>query len=243
MVDNSDAILKLTGVSAWYGEARALSEVDLEVRDGEMVALVGANSAGKTTMLRTIMGFQKHAEGSVMFMGEEMLGRRPEKITAIGMTMVPEGRRLFAGMTVEDNLRMGAYLRRDKEQIAADLNAMYELFPSLHKRRKQIAGQMSGGEQQMCALSRALMSKPRLLLVDELSLGLSPVAVDLIIDALAKINSQTGTSVLLVEQDASLALEVCQRAYVLETGKIVASGESSKIKNDPLLKESYLGVL
>ncbi|MEA2376599.1 MAG: branched-chain amino acid transport system ATP-binding protein [Thermoleophilaceae bacterium] len=230
-------MLRAEGLSAGYGAVEVLWDVDLEVRDGEIVALVGSNGAGKTTLLRAISGLIGIGAGRVCFEDEDLSGLRPEQIVSRGIAHVPEGRHLFQGLTVRENLLAGGYAHGD----GADLDRAVELFPKLGERMSQLAGSLSGGEQQMCAISRGLMSRPKLLMIDELSLGLAPKLVDQIIDRLVAVAEQ-GTSLLLVEQDVDAALRIAGRGYVLETGRIAASGSSTELSEDPRVREAYLGV-
>jgi len=224
-------------LSAGYGRVQVLWDVDLDVGDNEIVALVGPNGAGKTTLLRAFSGMVEVRSGTVDFRGETVHGRSIEQIVSLGISHVPEGRRLFPGLTVRDNLRLGGWRTRN-----ADVDRVVELFPLLGQRLNQIAGSMSGGEQQMCAIGRGLMSEPHLMMIDELSLGLAPVVVDEIIARLPDIAS-SGTSILLVDQDVGAALTVAGRAYVLETGHVALSGKASDLLADPRVQESYLGVV
>ena len=224
-------------LSAGYGRVQVLWDVDLDVGDNEIVALVGPNGAGKTTLLRAFSGMVEVRSGTVDFRGETVHGRSIEQIVSLGISHVPEGRRLFPGLTVRDNLRLGGWRTRN-----ADVDRVVELFPLLFQRLNQIAGSMSGGEQQMCAIGRGLMSEPHLMMIDELSLGLAPVVVDEIIARLPDIAS-SGTSILLVDQDVGAALTVAGRAYVLETGHVALSGKASDLLADPRVQESYLGVV
>jgi branched-chain amino acid transport system ATP-binding protein len=224
-------------LSAGYGRVQVLWDVDLDVGDNEIVALVGPNGAGKTTLLRAFSGMVEVRSGTVDFRGESVHGRSIEQIVSLGISHVPEGRRLFPGLTVRDNLRLGGWRTRN-----ADVDRVVELFPLLGRRLNQIAGSMSGGEQQMCAIGRGLMSEPHLMMIDELSLGLAPVVVDEIIARLPDIAS-SGTSILLVDQDVGAALTVAGRAYVLETGHVALSGKASDLLADPRVQESYLGVV
>ena len=224
-------------LSAGYGRVQVLWDVDLDVGDNEIVALVGPNGAGKTTLLRAFSGMVEVRSGTVGFRGETVHGRSIEQIVSLGISHVPEGRRLFPGLTVLDNLRLGGWRTRN-----ADVDRVVELFPLLGQRLNQIAGSMSGGEQQMCAIGRGLMSEPHLMMIDELSLGLAPVVVDEIIARLPDIAS-SGTSILLVDQDVGAALTVAGRAYVLETGHVALSGKASDLLADPRVQESYLGVV
>ncbi len=229
-------MLEAKALSAGYGRVQVLWDVDLSVGDNEIVALVGPNGAGKTTLLRALSGMAELRSGTVDFRGQTLKGRSIEQIVSLGISHVPEGRRLFPGLTVRDNLRLGGWRTRN-----TDIDRVVELFPRLGERLNQVAGTMSGGEQQMCAIARGLMSEPHIMMIDELSLGLAPVVVDEIITRLPDIAS-SGTSILLVEQDVDAALTVAERAYVLETGHIVLSGKGSDLLADPRVQESYLGV-
>jgi branched-chain amino acid transport system ATP-binding protein len=235
------ALLELDVVDAYYGRIQALRKVSLKVDKGEVVALIGSNGAGKTTTLRTISGLMHPASGSIMFDGREITTTGPEKIVALGICQSPEGRRLFPRMSVRDNLMMGAYIRNDKAEIAADVERVFVLFPRLKERITQIAGTLSGGEQQMLAMGRALMSRPKLLMLDEPSLGLAPILIETIFQIVREINAQ-GTPVLLVEQNATKALEVAHRAYVLETGSIVQSGTGKEMLASEDVQKAYLGM-
>ena len=235
----SDSVLKIGGLKAGYGASHVLFDIDLEVRKGEIVALVGSNGAGKTTLLRAVSRIIG-AEGTLEFLGRSLHPMSPEEVFSAGLVQVPEGRHLFPAMTVEENLAMGAYRRSDKAAIAAGFEHVYTLFPILKERRTQLAGNMSGGEQQMCAMGRALMADPKLLLVDEMSLGLAPVIVDQLLDILSDIRNE-GVTVLLVEQDVFAAFAVADRAYVMETGKITREGAVSALADDPAVREAYLG--
>ncbi len=229
-------MLQITKLAAGYGRVQVLWDVDLEVGSNEVVALVGPNGAGKTTLLRAISGMAEIKGGTVSFRGRDLTGWSMEQIVDVGIAHVPEGRRLFAGLTVRDNLRLGGWRNKNR-----DIDQVVELFPRLGERLEQITGSMSGGEQQMCAIARGLMSKPDLIMIDELSLGLAPVVVDEIISRLPDI-AASGTSVLLVEQDVDAALTVAERAYVVETGHIVLSGKAGELLADPRVQESYLGI-
>ena len=233
-------ILKVTGLNVNYGAIHAIHDVSLTVNEGEVVSLIGANGAGKTTILHTITGLTKAASGSVLLNGTELLTTEPHKIVTMGMAHVPEGRHVFAQMTVTENLEMGAYFRRDKDQVEKDLADVLRRFPRLAERSKQLAGTLSGGEQQMLAVGRALMSHPRILLLDEPSMGLSPIFVNEIFDIIKSV-SAGGTTVLLVEQNAKKALSISERAYVLETGKIVLEGDADDLLNNDSIKKAYLG--
>ena len=229
-------MLEAKALSAGYGRVQVLWDVDLSVGDNEIVALVGPNGAGKTTLLRALSGMAEVRSGTVDFRGEAVQGRSIEQIVNLGISHVPEGRRLFPGLTVRDNLRLGGWRTRN-----TDIDRVVELFPRIGERLNQVAGTMSGGEQQMCAIARGLMSEPHLMMIDELSLGLAPVVVDEIIARLPDIAS-SGTAILLVDQDVDAALTVAERAYVLETGHIVLSGKASDLLADPRVQESYLGI-
>jgi branched-chain amino acid transport system ATP-binding protein len=235
----TDTILKIEKLTAGYGAIPVLADLDLEIRAGEIVALVGSNGAGKTTLLRAISRVIK-AGGRIDFEGTNILPLAPEAAFSRGLVQVPEGRQLFGHMTVEENLAMGAFRRSDRAAVATTLAYVYELFPILAERRRQLAGNMSGGEQQMCAMARALMADPKLLMVDEMSLGLAPVIVDQLLDVLSDIRAR-GVTVLLVEQDVFAAFSVADRAYVMETGKIIREGKVSELKDDPVVREAYLG--
>jgi branched-chain amino acid transport system ATP-binding protein len=235
-------LLEVKNLCVNYGAVRALDDVSLCVEEGEVVALVGANGAGKTTLLRAISGLKTYAAGEVVFRGERLDRVRPYQIVSKGIALVPEGRLVFGPMTVLDNLKMGAYWRRDKDQIAADLEEIYERFPRLKERRKQLAESLSGGEQQMLAVGRALMSKPKLLLMDEPSMGLSPSMVENVGMIIQSIHS-TGIGILLVEQNASMALALAERAYVLELGKVVLEGGSRDVACNEAVKRAYLGAV
>jgi branched-chain amino acid transport system ATP-binding protein len=233
-------MLTLENISVSYGAIRALKGVSMHVEQGEVITLIGANGAGKTTTLRTITGLLAPREGRVLFEGEEISGAPTHKLVARGIAMSPEGRGVFANLTVRENLQMGAYLKKDKRQIQEDMENGFRLFPRLKEREQQKAGTLSGGEQQMLAMARALMSRPRLLLLDEPSLGLAPLVVHTIFEAIEEIRSK-GTTILLVEQNAHAALGHSDRAYVLETGRIVMEGPSKELAADPRIKEAYLG--
>jgi branched-chain amino acid transport system ATP-binding protein len=232
--------LVIDNVSAGYGDTQVLWDVSMRIEPGEIVALIGSNGAGKSTLLGAISAVVKTWGGSVRY-GERMLtGLEPDRIVKAGILQVPQGRRLFGSLTVEDNLRMGAYLRTDRE-VDADLERILGLLPRLRERYDYLAGRLSGGEQQQVAIARALMARPQMLLIDEMSLGLAPVLVDHLIELLAQIH-QTGVSILIVEQDVQTALEVSSRAYVLETGRVTLSGPSAQLLDDPQVKKAYLGV-
>jgi branched-chain amino acid transport system ATP-binding protein len=232
-------LLELSEIHTYYGNIEALKGVTLAVDEGECVTLIGSNGAGKSTTLRSISGLTPARKGQVMFEGKEITRTAPQDIVQLGISQSPEGRKCFPRMTVRENLDMGAYLRRDKS-VSEDLERVFELFPRLEERERQKAGTMSGGEQQMLAIGRALMARPRLLLLDEPSMGISPILTERIYDTIAEINRQ-GTTILLVEQNANFALGVSQRGYVLETGKVVLSNESAALKEDPEVQKAYLG--
>jgi branched-chain amino acid transport system ATP-binding protein len=234
------ALVELLDVTVNYGAIRALDNVSLHLQAGEVVALIGANGAGKSTTIRSISGLVQPVRGSVIFDGQSLVGMPPHRIVRCGVAECPEGRRVLASLSVETNLQLGAYVRRDKPKIAADMERMYELFPRLRERRTQIAGTLSGGEQQMLAIARSLMSEPRLLLLDEPSLGLAPLVVRQIFDTIDQLRS-TGVTILLVEQNATLALQHSDRAYVLDAGTIVLDGESSALLDDERVSAAYLG--
>ena len=233
-------MLKIEDLHVSYGGIRALRGISLEVADGTIVTLIGANGAGKSTTLRTITGLVKAESGSVKWDDQELLGMPIDRIVGAGIAMSPEGRRVFTDLTVEENLKIGAYLRNDKTQIASDLEWVYGLFPRLKERNWQLAGTLSGGEQQMLAVGRALMSRPKLLLLDEPSLGLAPLVVQDIFSIIREINKQ-GVTVLLIEQNANMALKVADYAYVLETGNITMSGTGEELLADERVREAYLG--
>lgn len=233
-------MLKVNDIDVYYGNIQALRGISLEVNEGEIVTLIGANGAGKSTLLKTLSGLLKPKRGSIEYLGAAIDNKPAQSIVKVGISHVPEGRRVFANMTVEENLDLGAYLRKDREGIKRDLAHVYELFPRLHERRKQISGTLSGGEQQMLAMGRALMSKPKLLLMDEPSMGLAPLMVKNIFNIIETVNKE-GVTVLLVEQNANMALSVANRAYVLETGKIVLSGTAKELQESDEVKAAYLG--
>ncbi len=233
-------ILKVTGLNVNYGAIHAIHDVSLTVKEGEIVSLIGANGAGKTTILHTITGLKKAASGSVLFDGAELLTIEPYKIVSMGMAHVPEGRHVFAQMTVTENLEMGAFSRKDKEGVRQDMERVLERFPRLRERSRQLAGTLSGGEQQMLAVGRALMSHPRILLLDEPSMGLSPLLVKEIFATIETVNRE-GVTILLVEQNAKMALSIASRAYVLETGSVVMEGEGKVLLQDDNVRKAYLG--
>jgi branched-chain amino acid transport system ATP-binding protein len=233
------ALLEVQDLHTYYGNIQALKGVSLEVSDGEVVTLIGSNGAGKSTTLRSISGLTPPREGSIRFDGKEIGETPPQEIVRLGVSQAPEGRRCFARMTVRENLELGAYLRRDA-RITDDLERVFDLFPRLKERHKQKAGTMSGGEQQMLAIGRALMSNPRLLLLDEPAMGLAPVLVERIYETIAEINRQ-GTTILLVEQNANFALDVSNRGYVLETGTVALTDDSQALRENPEVQRAYLG--
>lgn len=236
-----DPLLVVNGLQSGYGDVQVLWGVDFFVGDGEIACLVGSNGAGKTTLLRTISGLVATRSGTIVFDGNDITGTGPEHALRAGIAHVPEGRRLFAWMSVEDNLLMGAYLRRDGAQaVAESLEESYRLFPILGERRKQNAGTLSGGEQQMCAVARGLMGLPRLLIIDELSLGLAPAIVDQLCDTLHELNRK-GLTILVVEQDIATAFDLAQRTLVMDMGRITRVGASDELRNDPMIREAYLG--
>jgi branched-chain amino acid transport system ATP-binding protein len=235
------ALLEISGVDVFYGRVQALRGASLTVDQGEVVALIGSNGAGKTTMLRTISGLLHPSRGSIKFDGRDITRTEPQRIVNLGICQSPEGRRLFPRMSVLDNLRMGAYTRRDPAGIKRDMDRVFELFPRLKERAHQISGTLSGGEQQMCAMGRALMADPKVLMLDEPSLGLAPILVETIFSIVREINAR-GTPVLLVEQNANKALEVAHRGYVLETGVIVQSGTGKDLLASPEVQKAYLGM-
>ena len=234
------AMLEVKDLQVFYGMIQAIKGISFEVNEGETVALIGANGAGKTTTLHTITGLLSPKKGSVVFEGKEITKVPAHKIVSLGMAHVPEGRRVFAQLSVYQNLKMGAYTRKDKAEIDEMLETVYKRFPRLKERQNQMAGTRSGGEQQMLAMGRALMSKPKIVLLDEPSMGLSPILVNEIFDIIQSLN-KAGTTVLLVEQNAKKALSIADRAYVLETGRIVQSGDAQVLLNDESIKKAYLG--
>ena len=233
------SLLEVTDIHAHYGAIEALKGVSLEVREGEVVTLIGSNGAGKSTTLRSISGLTPASRGSVTFEGEDITRVSPQDIVGRGIAMSPEGRHVFHRMTVRENLELGAYRRR-REALDEDMDRVFSLFPRLQERERQKAGTMSGGEQQMLAIGRALMARPRLLLLDEPSMGIAPILTQRIYETIKEIN-QTGVAILLVEQNANYALDTAQRGYVLETGQIVLKGESAELRSDPEVQKAYLG--
>ncbi|MBB2915958.1 ABC transporter ATP-binding protein [Cupriavidus alkaliphilus] len=233
-------VLKISGLKVAYGGIQAVKGIDLEIRDGELVTLIGANGAGKTTTMKAITGLQGWVGGDVEYMGKSIKGVPSYALLKQGLAMVPEGRGVFARMTITENLQMGAYTRNDESGIKADVERMFGIFPRLKERANQLAGTMSGGEQQMLAMARALMSQPKVLLLDEPSMGLSPIMVEKIFEVVRDISAQ-GVTVLLVEQNARLALQAAHRGYVMESGLITMSGEASQMLDDPKVRAAYLG--
>ena len=233
-------MLKVENLHVYYGNIHALKGLSIEVNEGEIVSLIGANGARKTTLLTTIMNQVKSSEGTVSFLGESLHGKHPAAIVQSGMTMVPEGRRVFARTSVIDNIRLGGYFRKDRAEMKKDMEKMFEMFPRLYERKGQMAGTLSGGEQQMLAIARALMSRPKLLLLDEPSMGLAPIIVDQVFDTIRSVN-EAGTTVMLVEQNANQALRIADRGYVIETGEVVLADTGEKLLANAQVKEAYLG--
>jgi ABC-type branched-chain amino acid transport systems, ATPase component len=233
-------MLVLEDVNVYYGAIHALKGISFEVNQGEIVTLIGSNGAGKSTSLKTISGILRPKRGKITFKGQDLANVAPQLIVSKGISQVPEGRRVFANMTVIENLELGAYLRKDKAEIKQDLKRVYEMFPRLQERSSQLSGTLSGGEQQMLAMGRALMSRPQLLLLDEPSMGLAPILVKQIFSIIKEINA-SGTTILLVEQNAHMALSIANRAYVLETGKIVLSGDAQELAASEEVRKAYLG--
>lgn len=235
-------MLKVQNINTFYGNIQALKNVSLEINEGEIVTLIGANGAGKTTTLMSLCGVEKPRSGEVLFQGQEIQGLSADKVVALGLIQVPEGRRIFPNMSVLENLEMGAFLRTNKLIIQQDLNMVMDLFPILAQRRTQLGGTLSGGEQQMLAISRALMARPRLLLLDEPSLGLAPIIIKQIFDIIRKINHENNTTIFLVEQNANQALKLAHRGYVMENGAITLADTSENLLNDEDVKKAYLGI-
>ncbi len=236
----TNILLEVSGLKVAYGGIQAVKGVNFEVREGELVSLIGANGAGKTTTLKAVTGLQPVADGDVKYLGQSIKGQGPWDLVKQGLVMVPEGRGTFTRMTITENLQMGAYLRSDKAGIEADIERIFGIFPRLKERRAQLAGTMSGGEQQMLAMGRALMAKPKVLLLDEPSMGLSPIMVDKIFEVVNDIHKQ-GVTVLLVEQNASRALQLADRGYVMESGLVTMTGEGQDLLSDPKVRAAYLG--
>ncbi|MBU6503010.1 MAG: ABC transporter ATP-binding protein [Burkholderiaceae bacterium] len=237
---NAQILLKVSGLKVAYGGIQAVKGVDFEVREGELVSLIGSNGAGKTTTMKAITGSLALADGDIEYMGRSIRGQGPWDLVQQGLAMVPEGRGVFARMTITENLLMGAYVRSDKAEIAADIEKMFTIFPRLRERKDQLAGTMSGGEQQMLAMGRALMSRPKVLLMDEPSMGLSPIMVDKIFEVVSDVYAQ-GVTILLVEQNASRALAIANRGYVMESGIITITGDAKEMLSDPKVRAAYLG--
>jgi branched-chain amino acid transport system ATP-binding protein len=233
-------LLELRKLKVAYGGIQAVKGIDLDVGDGELVCLIGANGAGKTTTLKGICGLQPVASGTIRYAGEEVTGRRAFELVRLGLAMVPEGRGVFGALTIEENLAMGAYARSDKAGVRADVDRVFALFPRLAERRRQTAGTLSGGEQQMLAIARALMSKPRMLLLDEPSMGLAPLMVQKVFETVLTV-SRDGVTILLIEQNAKLALEVSHRGYVMESGEITLAGPAKDLLHNPAVRAAYLG--
>ena len=236
----ANLLLKVTGLKVAYGGIQAVKGVDFEVREGELVTLIGSNGAGKTTTMKAITGTLAAAEGDIEYMGKSIKGKGSWDLVREGLAMVPEGRGVFTRMTITENLQMGAYIRTDKPEIAADIEMVFGIFPRLKERKDQLAGTMSGGEQQMLAMGRALMSRPRVLLLDEPSMGLSPIMVDKIFEVVRDVSAR-GVTILLVEQNASRALGIADRGYVMESGTVTMNGPAKELLNDPRVRAAYLG--
>jgi branched-chain amino acid transport system ATP-binding protein len=237
----TEPILELKNVHSGYGSIKALKGISLKVYPGEIVTIIGANGAGKSTTLMTICGIVKAEKGEVLYQGKVINKVSPEKLPTMGLCQVPEGRRIFPRLSVMENLRLGAFYRNDTDQIMKDIQKAYDMFPILGERKNQEGGTLSGGEQQMLAIARALMTKPKVLLLDEPSLGLAPIIIQQIFDIIAKINKEDGTTILLVEQNANLALQAASRGYVVETGEITLEDEAKSMLNNPKIREAYLG--
>ena len=236
----AQTLLKVSGLKVSIGGIKAVKGIDMEVREGELVTLIGSNGAGKTTTMKAITGTQPIAEGNIEYMGKSIRGQGPWDLVRQGLAMVPECRGVFTRMTIIENLQMGAYVRRDRAAIAQDMERVFTIFPRLAERKDQLAGTMSGGEQQMLAMGRALMSRPKVLLLDEPSMGLSPIMVDKIFEVVRDVSSQ-GVTILLVEQNASRALSIADRGYVMDSGLITMSGDAKQLLSDPKVREAYLG--
>ncbi|MCJ7841895.1 ABC transporter ATP-binding protein [Lederbergia sp. NSJ-179] len=234
-------MLKVDDINVYYGNIHALKGVSLDINQGEIVTLIGANGAGKSTLLKTVSGLLKPKQGNIILDGQSIIGKAAQTIVKLGLSHVPEGRRVFANLTVEENLELGAFLRKDKAGIKKDMESVFERFPHLLERRKQLSGTLSGGEQQMLAIGRAIMARPRLLLLDEPSMGLAPLLVKTIFQIIDDIN-KSGTTILLVEQNANMALSIANRAYVIETGRVVLSGTAEELNASEQVKQAYLGM-
>ncbi|PIE61539.1 MAG: branched-chain amino acid ABC transporter ATP-binding protein [Desulfobacterales bacterium] len=235
-------MLKLRNIETFYGNIQALKDINMDVNEGEIITLIGANGAGKSTTLMTLCGVPPPKSGSIEFQGQEITGMAPDKIAALGISQVPEGRRIFPYLSVMENLDMGTFLRKDKENIKRDIDHVFELFPRLAERRNQQGGTLSGGEQQMLAISRAIMGRPKLLLLDEPSLGLAPIIVKQIFNIIRKINQEDKVTIFLVEQNANLALKIADRGYVMETGVITMTDTGQNLLSDEDVKKAYLGM-
>lgn len=235
-------LLQVEHLDVTYGDVRVIWNLNMEVNTGEIVAVVGSNGAGKTTLLKAVSGILNPLAGRITYLQEDITFSPPSERVRKGIAHIPEGRKLFAGMTVRENVMMGAYTRTDRDGIMSDLKWIWDLFPELTKRTKQQAGTLSGGEQQMCAIARGLMSKPRLLLIDELSLGLAPVVVDRLSDLVRRIHKEASVAVVFVEQDVQLAFDLADRGYVIETGRVVREGPSSTLGCDPIIRQAYVGL-
>ena len=235
-------LLETRGLNLGYGDIQVLWDINVRIVEGEIIALAGSNGAGKSTLMKGLVGTLRPLSGQILFQKKDISALRPYARVPLGISLVPEGREIFYWMTAEENIGLGAYLRRDSDGIQKDLEWIYQLFPVLKERRSQQAGTLSGGEQQMCAIARGLMASPRLLLLDELSLGLAPVMVDRLVSAIRQIHQSRRISIFLVEQDVQVALELASRGYVIETGKIVAEGTSANLLSDNRIREAYLGI-
>lgn len=235
-------MLKIKNIQTFYGNIQALKDISIDVTEGEIITLIGANGAGKSTTLMSLSGIVPIREGSIEFQGKDITKNSPDEIVAMGISQVPEGRRIFPQLTVQENLDMGSFLRKDKVEIKRDLEYMFELFPRLAERKTQQGGTLSGGEQQMLAISRALMARPKLLLLDEPSLGLAPIFVQQIFEIIKRVNKENNTTVFLVEQNAYMALKIAHRGYVLENGRISMTNDASILLNDENVKKAYLGI-
>ncbi len=235
-------MLKIENIKTFYGNIQALHDVSIEVKEGEIITLIGANGAGKSTTLMSISGIEPPRSGKIFFEGKEITGMAPDKIVSLGIIQVPEGRRIFPFLTVRENLDMGAFLREDKEEIKRDIEYVFNLFPILAERKNQAGGTLSGGEQQMLAISRALMAKPRLLLLDEPSLGLAPIIVQQIMSIIKKVNTENKTTIFLVEQNANLALKIADKGYVMETGRITIQDSAANLRENEKVRKAYLGI-
>ncbi len=235
-------MLRIENIKTFYGNIQALQDVSIEVKKGEIITLIGANGAGKSTTLMSISGVEPPRSGKIFFEDQDITGLDPDKIVSLGIVQVPEGRRIFPYLTVRENLDMGAFLRSDKEEIKRDIEYVYSLFPLLEERKNQPGGTLSGGEQQMLAISRALMAKPKLLLLDEPSLGLAPIIVQQIMDIIKKVNTENKTTIFLVEQNANLALKIADRGYVMETGRITMKDTAEALRENEQVRKAYLGI-